>query len=526
MDRKLKNIEDLFRKGLIENEEIPSSNVWSSIDKKLDKDNIISIKKKYKTLQQIAGVLFILVISLTVYQFASWKENKVTAFPDDNNLNKNAAKNFDSSMAFSRESTKGIKINEGLQKTDPVVQIENPITNKKLTNEKDHKKEGANAISKNNSKELVSNENLRSNTISKVAGGEDNSHSILHRLSPSPASDTLQQSGLVKNNDDKLNTSPNTLSNKGSYQSEIQNSIVAENDKNPDIAIGQSNGQEKLSIIKVNLAQNETSDIIKGLMDPIPQMRTEKPISKNAKINTLKQSRFSLTGFYSQNISFYHFENTEKNNSTNIDFEKKEDYSSSYSGGVLVEYAINKHWGIQSGLSLSTTNIDLAPETIYAQLDDLGDIRYEIITSSGSAYVLPSFIHNPRVGDSIFSVATTHTLKYLMIPLALKYNLTKGRFNMNARAGLAANFLTKANIETNVQAGSHHETESTEEFQGLRSFYVSGIAGAGIDFNLKKNLAVCFFPTYRFALSSINKDVPVKSFPNSLSFGFGLKMKL
>lgn len=506
MDRKLKNIEDLFKNGLIENEEIPSSKVWSSIDKKLDKENIISITKKYKTLQQIAGFLLILVIALTVYQFASWKENKITANPNDNSLKKSGAEDFDKKMAFSIEPANRIKINEDSKKTDSILQIENAIANRKISNEKEYKNESAKVSLENNNKELDSNEYVRSNTTSDVAGGEASAHSALSRLLPSPAGDILQQSGLVKNNVfDKLNTSP----------------IVDKNDKNTETAFPQTDNHEKLSIAKINLSQNERNDI-KGLMDPIPQRRAEKPISKN----TLKQSRFSLTGFYSQNISFYHFENTEKNNSTNIDFEKKENYSSSYSSGVLLEYTINKRWGIQSGLSLSTTNIDLAPETIYAQLDDLGDIRYEIITSSGSAYVLPSFIHNPRVGDSIFSVATTHTLKYLMIPLALKYNLTKGRFNVNAKAGIVANFLTKATIETSVETGSHRETESTEDFQGLRSFYVSGIAGAGIDFNLKKNLAVCFFPTYRFALSSINKDVPVKSFPNSLSFGFGLKIKL
>ena len=40
MDRNLQNIEDLFRDGLEDNEEIPSVQVWDAIDNSLDKVNI------------------------------------------------------------------------------------------------------------------------------------------------------------------------------------------------------------------------------------------------------------------------------------------------------------------------------------------------------------------------------------------------------------------------------------------------------------------------------------------------------
>ena len=45
MDEDLHNIEDLFRDGLEDNEELPSPKLWNDIDNILDKDNLVSITK-------------------------------------------------------------------------------------------------------------------------------------------------------------------------------------------------------------------------------------------------------------------------------------------------------------------------------------------------------------------------------------------------------------------------------------------------------------------------------------------------
>ena len=60
MDRNLQNIEDLFRDGLEDNEEIPSVQVWDAIDNSLDKDNVVSIQKKYSSLKRVALLLLLL----------------------------------------------------------------------------------------------------------------------------------------------------------------------------------------------------------------------------------------------------------------------------------------------------------------------------------------------------------------------------------------------------------------------------------------------------------------------------------
>ena len=46
MKRNIPDIEDLFKSALDDNEEFPSSKVWDGIENILDKDDVITIKRK------------------------------------------------------------------------------------------------------------------------------------------------------------------------------------------------------------------------------------------------------------------------------------------------------------------------------------------------------------------------------------------------------------------------------------------------------------------------------------------------
>ena len=181
---------------------------------------------------------------------------------------------------------------------------------------------------------------------------------------------------------------------------------------------------------------------------------------------------------------------------------------------------------MQSGVTLSNTHIIIEPKTIYAQADNTGSIKYRINTSSGYGYVLPSFIANPAAGDSLYAFTSTHSLQYIGIPLAVTYNITKGKFGFNALAGVSTNILYKAKLETDVEKGFNNELEVVNNIQGLKKMYFSGLAGVGVDYKLTNKTSLVFSPTMRFALNSINKDAPVKSYPISFGFTVGLKIGL
>ncbi|MEJ7679845.1 MAG: hypothetical protein WKG06_18710 [Segetibacter sp.] len=75
MDKNLRNIEELFKSALEDNEEIPAPKVWNEIDKILDKDNVISIKKKYDTLKRITFFLLGLLFAISIYEFTANRFN-------------------------------------------------------------------------------------------------------------------------------------------------------------------------------------------------------------------------------------------------------------------------------------------------------------------------------------------------------------------------------------------------------------------------------------------------------------------
>ena len=199
-------------------------------------------------------------------------------------------------------------------------------------------------------------------------------------------------------------------------------------------------------------------------------------------------------------------------------------FSATY--GALIDYKLNNHWGLQSGLTLSSTNINTEPEIIYAQPDNTGDVKYRINTSSGYGFILPAYSANPAIGDSLYLVTSTHLLRYISIPLAATYSIAKSKFIFSAKAGTSINFLTKGKIETTVEKGADNSTETVNNIEGLKKLNISGLAAIGVDYTLTKRMSLAFAPTMRFALTSINKNAIVKSYPMSFGSSIGLKIGL
>ena len=215
---------------------------------------------------------------------------------------------------------------------------------------------------------------------------------------------------------------------------------------------------------------------------------------------------------------------TNPGNANDIEGEEKHEFSSTY--GALIDYKINKRWGVQSGITFSNTNINTEPEIIYAQPDNTGNIKYRINTSSGYGFILPSYSANPSIGDSLYAFTSTHLLRYVGIPLSATYSIVKGKFIFSAKAGASINFLTKGKIETTVEKGFDNSTETINNIQGLKKLYFTGLAGIGVDYKFTKRTSLAFVPTMRFALNSINKNAIVKSFPMSFGSSIGLKINL
>jgi hypothetical protein len=509
MDKNLQNIEDLFRKGLKDKEEMPPPEVWEAIDKKLGNDNFVRIKYKYNQLKKATIFLAILLSGFIIY-FLIYRHN-----------------------------------NHELAKQNSVNTIQNSIT-------KNNKKDESAGNNAGNLGSQVDSSNLIRNNQNYITGIENKI--IDKNISQTDTENNLltkKDTGSGKNIKPVIANELSNTSNKKhneftginrDYKIKIKAPGQDEYDQQADGNPAGVDAEENLPLKQlnaipltgidfntINWINSKTKIQPLALVDRIPLTGKKNYKSKNASVKTQKNGRFFITAFYSPDISFYHLKDDHSGswnyNTTQIENRETETFSST--AGILIDYKMSSHWGLQSGLTLSTKNIEIDPETIYAQPDNTGKVKYRLNTSSGYGYVLPSFNNNPRVGDSLHSYYASQTLQYIGLPFAVKYKIDKGKFSINAMAGISINFLTNGTIETSLKNGNDDdEIEHTKHIHGLKSNYFSSLAGLGLDYNFNKKFAVTFAPSFKVALNSINKDVPVRSFPKSFGLSFGLKMKL
>lgn len=241
-----------------------------------------------------------------------------------------------------------------------------------------------------------------------------------------------------------------------------------------------------------------------------------------------KNSSFSAAVFFSPDFASYRLQDDQQNNQAEhaAEIEKNEHHEFSSTIGAAIDYRFKKHLIIESGLSFSNTNITVEPKMIYAQAVNGSDIKYRLNTSSGYGYVLPSFNRTPSVGDSLYIFTSTHTLQYISLPVLIKFNIPYKKFDFDLMTGPALNFLIKGKIETSAENSTGNKHEVVRNLYGLKKIYFSELTGIGINYHLTDKIQISFSPTFRYALNSINKNTPVKSFPKSFMLPVGLKIQL
>ena len=486
MDKNLQNIEDLFKKGLEGNEESPSENVWNNIDQSLEKENSLKFRKKYYSLKRATAILIVVLALLSIYVLRNESQKQI-----EKQKNENVAKE-----------------NEVLKK-EKIPQA-------------------------NNSTETINKEQQEKNTSHSTKEGESKSTDGAANESPlkrNNANENLKSSTTNVSNAtaiDKQNTAAEPTKKKSNEP--VNKPFLRKPEENDLVGVNFDNSVIQPPAIKFELPQIPSFNSLKNLKDVTtisPYIMPGKLTSNMSTIHIPAPPRFYAGVFYSPTIPFSHLRDEDHNygNPYSRELEKRESGTYSYSFGFSIGYRLNHKWSLQSGISLSTLNMHLEPEKIYAERDNQGTVKYPINTSSGKGYILPSFSNNPRIGDSLFTKNIKHSLEYTGIPLAIKYNVTFGRLSANLLAGLSANILSKGKISTEVKSGNESELEKTHDIHGLKPLYFNGLAGIGFDYNIYKNLSLTFSPTINFAIDPINKNVPVRSYPGTIDFQFGVKTK-
>jgi hypothetical protein len=501
MDENLQNIENLFGDALKDNDEKPSQSVWNALEKRLDQDRINNLKIKYNKLKKLS-VILMLLLGLSVYV-----------------INKN--------LIFKRSLPSGIiqTNNKNPGSVDGKIRKEEKGNNTPSFID-------SSGIEKNSNKVAISQKTI--SEVNKKAGSQ--SDKIFNKAQPQKqnSNPTLFSEENNVNTKSIVTTLKNKKLSTGSRaKTNIKNVLPSENET---YIPKEENNSDNINLFFFgNLENLPIENTLSPLKDFIKVNRVnpkiesgEKYLSKAVQKSNKKDYGLSIMPFFSPDFAWYYLQDDEvgnqPDNANQLEKEEKHQFSSTY--GILVVKSLNSHWGIQSGITISNTNITLEPKIIYAQPDNTGAVKYRINTSSGYGFVLPPFSQNPVIGDSLYMYTSVHSLQYIGIPLEGGYSMKKGKFRINLSAGISVNILSKANIKVNLENGINETTETINKLQGIRQLNFSGLTSAGIDYQLSKKLSISFIPTYRFALNSIDINATVKSYPKTFGSWIGLKINL
>lgn len=501
MDENLQNIEDFFSDALKESDDKPSQNVWNAIEKRLDRERINNLKIKNNKLKKLSVVL-VLLLGISLYfinKNQGWKKSSAGALNVPNNNNPGSIIGKIREEDNSNHTPLFIDSSNLTKNTGKLANSQKPISGvyKKAGSPGDRIFKRTRPQEQHSNLTLLSGENmvnrkpivttLKNNTLKTSS----RTKSIIRKAPPS----------VNETNFPKEESEPGNINL--SYLGNLENMAV----ENP---ICQANDLIKINRISPGLTSRKNF------------------LSKAVQKSNKKVVGLSILPFFSPDFAWYNLQDDEvgnqPDNANQLEKEEKHKFSSTY--GVLLDKPLYNNWGIQTGITISNTNITLEPKNIYAQPDNSGAVKYRINTSSGYGYVLPSFSQNPVIGDSLYMYTSVHSLQYIGVPVEARYRMKKGRFRINLSAGISTNILSRATIKVNLENGTNEIPETINKLQGIRQLNFSGLTSAGFDYLLTKKLSISFIPTYRFALNSIDKNATVRSYPKTFGSWIGLRFDL
>lgn len=489
MNRDLHDIDDLFRAGLDDYEATPSAGVKENLDAALDKQDAEKYKKRFLIWKRAALLLLLLVAGFVLYESGIIKTG-------------------------GRSSAAKTSASVNNDKAEDKTEIVNPNTNTTVNSNTDIIVSNNPAIQKENAE---SGETQKENT-------------------PVPGGTVAADKNRI---DKKITLSKNNQPGKQF------NPFIT--DKNPFVSITSSQPDKKINNAAGYDVDLQTSQrgitpldertsvskiaerFIKNIQPLSSITVSNSPLKANnvANSKTKKVKSFKpfwmIASFASYERAGYRLDSDLPINITSI--KHREAHEPSFSTGIFITRQLTKSWGLQTGLVYSNTAIGISPQKIYA-LQNGADVAYKYITSSGYAYIKPGFGTPPSVGDSLSTTEAKHRLQYVSIPVVIKYTVSKRKLSFTPGAGIEANFLTGAKIETEIKDASNLETVIITKLKGAKSFYWSAIAEAELQYSISKKVSVSFRPAFRYAISPITKNNVVETFPRSFSLGLGVKIKL
>ena len=258
---------------------------------------------------------------------------------------------------------------------------------------------------------------------------------------------------------------------------------------------------------------------------------------KKKKPKIKPENRFSGTIFISPDYSYRRLTDNHDYtipNATAQDLNSVEKGKLTYSGGVKINYALTNKTSVYSGIQYHRYRQSLNTD-ISANFLDTTNGNLILTTSLGK------IDFNANSGESggneggtedILSFQSVQSISSFTLPIGIQYSFDlskKQKLYLQSEFNL--NFILSGNstlILSKKAGGNEAEDRSLnkQKIQGLAKTNIGVAFGIGYELEMNKKLSLILNPIFKTALTPVNTNYSVKSYPYSFGFHTGLKLKL
>lgn len=544
MNENIHNDDNSFRDMYGNFEEEPSPEVWDKLNAKLDKRDALFYRTRSLVWKRSAFALLLLLLLFAGYEYGfktkqkpgeevaktnlpgkpingSGKENlnpvnpldtPLSSFETRENSNKTSSKiPADTSYLYASQSSakrnlhrsKKISSNDSLAVS--LILKNNTRATERATTVfvKDHKDNGL-LLEKKIYSRLNGNTNIQSkkNADEAVVGSGLNYHYKQNAQHEMLNTDTLLSNRKEKNSENESSFDRNNLT-------------LLSQDK-------QAISDEK-----------ESTNPLKNNADSIASASSTVAKKSVVRLNRMFKPHWSFSPYFAADFSGHLLDDDERfrepngrDNSHELAEREKEQFG--YSLGALARYQFSKKWLIKTSLVFANQSIQISPQTLYA-LSNSRDTKFKYVTSSGYAYINPSFSQSINVGDSIISQIAEERFSYLTVPVQISYMVHAGkRLSVLPGIGITTNVLLQSKISTEVHDdnGNEYSDVVIRHLQGVNHINFSMIADAEMQYKVANKWSIMLLPSFKYALNPITKQHVVKTYPYNFGLGFGVTYNL
>ena len=460
-------------------------NAWDKLDADLDKKQAVVYKQRANRFKLLSIVLFLIIFSFTAWHYLIPTSNtqKLNNFITENKttINKASSSNI-----------------EPKSNSTPNSPARNLISSK-------NKNESA------SSKENNSNPKLNKSQIAQLAfevklNNKQKNKKLIH---------DEKQNNIVTLINPPTDKSENNVASNSIEANLISNEIASDiNDS------GKTNTTEQ-NILATNISDSGFSTLIdSNKTEPAHFVKNDSLFIKDLH----SKSRLSLAVFYSPNQSWCNLKDNTNDNFDDVAmYNNRESSKFSFTTGLNLKYDLNSKWSLVTGATYSTIAKTATIQTMYAETNAANEIHFQLPTSNG-VIEMPLDDSHPNVqsGGSIqIKAVYNQSIKFINVPLMLRFQITKKKFTWYANGGVSANFIVQEKAKINM---NNSETTIINHINGLKKMNYGFLIGAGVQYNLYNDFGVFIEPMFRGSFTSITQNTNVNSYPYSLGLSLGFSL--